>query len=497
MLVKQPSSICRTHSLRGIGLAVAAGLALAQSAWCATFSWNANSESNIAGYKVYYGTASGNYSQSADVGKVTQATISTLTPGSIYYAAVAAYNTSGKEGAKSSEVSFTASGTSTTPSAKPSVTLTSPTSGATYTAPATVLLSANAAETGGTISYMEFYNGSSRVVTVTSAPYTFSLGSLAAGSYTFTARAYDTLGVSATSSAVAVTVTSGSTAANQAPVCAIASPANGSTYSAPANLTATVTASDSDGKIAKVEIYNGSALLTTLTSSPYTATFTGVPAGTYTVKAVAYDDKGASTASAPVTVTVGTAAPVNQAPTVSITSPANGASYTAPANVVINATAADADGKIAKVEFYNGSTLIGTDTTSPYSYTIGNAPAGTYSVKAVAYDDDGATATSTTATVTVSAANQAPKVTLTFPSNGARYKAPAAVTLKATASDSDGTIAKVEFYNGSTLVATDTTSPYSASFSGIPAGTYSIQAKAYDNKGATATSATAKVTVTR
>jgi len=63
-------------------------------------------------------------------------------------------------------------------------------------------------------------------------------------------------------------------------------------------------ASDSDGSISKVEFYNGSTLIATLTASPYSATFTGVPVGTYTVTAKAYDNQGATTTSAPITASV-------------------------------------------------------------------------------------------------------------------------------------------------------------------------------------------------
>ena len=80
--------------------------------------------------------------------------------------------------------------------------------------------------------------------------------------------------------------------------------------------------------------------------------------------------------------------------------------------------------------------------------------------------------------------------------SGAQFKAPATVTLSATASDSDGTISKVEFYNGSSRLATDTSSPYSVTFTGVPAATYTITAKAYDNSGAVTTSAPVTVTVT-
>jgi len=92
----------------------------------------------------------------------------------------------------------------------------------------------------------------------------------------------------------------------------------------------------------------------------------------------------------------------NLPPTVSITSPSNGATLTAPATITINATAADSDGTITKVEFYQGSTLLGTDTNAPYSFTWNNVPAGNYTLIAKVTDNNGATATSNPVNVTVS-----------------------------------------------------------------------------------------------
>jgi RHS repeat-associated protein len=74
--------------------------------------------------------------------------------------------------------------------------------------------------------------------------------------------------------------------------------------------------------------------------------------------------------------------------------------------------------------------------------------------------------------------------------------APAAITLTATATDSDGTIAKVEFYNGATLLATVTQAPYTYAWNNVAAGSYQLTAKATDNLAAVATSAVQTVTVT-
>lgn len=83
-------------------------------------------------------------------------------------------------------------------------------------------------------------------------------------------------------------------------------------------------------------------------------------------------------------------APGNQPPTVSLTSPANGAGFTAGSTITLDATASDSDGTVSKVEFYNGSTLLNTDTSSPYSYSWTNVPAGSYTLTAVATDNSGA-----------------------------------------------------------------------------------------------------------
>jgi hypothetical protein len=70
----------------------------------ATVTWNANTESDLAGYRVFYGTSSRNYPNSISVGKVTTATINGLTVGTTYYFAVKAVDTSGNLSGYSAEV---------------------------------------------------------------------------------------------------------------------------------------------------------------------------------------------------------------------------------------------------------------------------------------------------------------------------------------------------------------------------------------------------------
>ncbi|MET0808566.1 MAG: Ig-like domain-containing protein, partial [Pseudoxanthomonas sp.] len=91
--------------------------------------------------------------------------------------------------------------------------------------------------------------------------------------------------------------------------------------------------------------------------------------------------------------------------------------------------------------------------------------------------------------------NTAPTVSLTAPSNGATFNAGANITVSANAADANGTVAQVQFFRGPTSLGTDTTSPYSVTWSNAAAGSYAIKAVATDNAGATGTSATANITV--
>jgi hypothetical protein len=88
----------------------------------------------------------------------------------------------------------------------PAVSLTSPASGATFTAPATIALAAAASESGGSIASVQFLAGATVIGTVTASPYTFTWANVAAGTYSLTARATDGSGTTATSAAVSVTV---------------------------------------------------------------------------------------------------------------------------------------------------------------------------------------------------------------------------------------------------------------------------------------------------
>ena len=91
--------------------------------------------------------------------------------------------------------------------------------------------------------------------------------------------------------------------------------------------------------------------------------------------------------------------------------------------------------------------------------------------------------------------NVVPQVSITSPVNNANFIAGATVTINATATDIDGTISKVEFYNGATLLGRSLTAPYSFVWNSVPAGTFTLSVSATDNIGATTASSSTTITV--
>jgi hypothetical protein len=183
-------------------------------------------------------------------------------------------------------------------------------------------------------------------------------------------------------------------------------------------------------------------------------------------------------------------------PVVTLTQPTDGATFTSPATLNLAATASDADGTVTKVEFFNGAAKLGEDTSAPYGFTWSGVAAGTYTLTARATDNLGATASSAASTITVSAsANTPPNASLTSPADGAIFAWKPTITVTATASDPDGTVTMVEFLDRTTVLAQDTSAPYSFTWKNVPQGSHVLTARATDNAGAVTTSSQVGITV--
>jgi hypothetical protein len=181
---------------------------------------------------------------------------------------------------------------------------------------------------------------------------------------------------------------------------------------------------------------------------------------------------------------------VNLPPTVSLMAPASGALFVAPASITLTAAANSSSGTISKVEFYQGTTLLGTATTAPYQFNWPSVAAGNYSLTAKAYDNLNASTVSQVVNIIVDAP---PTVSLTTPASNDVFVAPATVSLVATANSSGGTISKVDFYQGATLLGTATTAPYQFNWTNVSAGNYALTAIATDNLGVATTSSVVNI----
>ncbi len=167
-----------------------------------------------------------------------------------------------------------------------------------------------------------------------------------------------------------------------------------------------------------------------------------------------------------------------QPPTVVFTTPGAAALVRGTVNVAANA---NDNAAVARVEFYDGPTLIGSDTTSPYSVPWTTSGDGAHTLTATAFDTAGLSSTDTRA-VTVD--NTPPTATVTSPLGGT---VSGTITITADGSDpAPGSgVASVQFLVDGNVVGTDTSSPYSTSWNSTTGtnGSHAITVRASDTPG--------------
>jgi hypothetical protein len=180
-------------------LAWAATSYVTQAAVSVKLAWDPNPEPNIAGYRIYYGSQSGVYSNSVDTGPSTEVTLTSLAKGTTYYIVVTAYNSAGYESLPSGEAVFDAP-----TNQLPVVQLTSPSNGSEFNAPGSVTLSANASDGDGHVTRVEFYVDAVKVAQSTAPPYTVAWNAKVPGDHTISAIGYDDDGSGSIASATVV-----------------------------------------------------------------------------------------------------------------------------------------------------------------------------------------------------------------------------------------------------------------------------------------------------
>jgi phosphatidylserine/phosphatidylglycerophosphate/cardiolipin synthase-like enzyme len=378
----------------------------------------------------------------------------------------------------------------------PTVSLTSPAGGATFTAPASITLNASASDSDGSITKVDFYAGNVLLGSDSSAPYSFTWTNAPAGAYDLVAVATDSGNATASSPTVSVTVTGNSQPSLPVGWSSADVGATGTTGSASfANGTYTVNGAGADvwgtadalyyayrplsgdgsivARVASIQAINAwtkaGVMIRTSVSASSAQGFMLVASSP--TKGVNFQRRLAAGGTS-----VGTA----------------GTQTTAPRWVKL----ARVGNVLSGYESADGVnwTLVASDTfTLPDSVLIGLG---------VSSHVAGTNATATFDNVTISAANPPPPppnvpptVAITAPGNGATATAPASIAIAASASDSDGTVTKVDFFANGTAIGTSTTAPFGVTMTGVPTGTYSLTAVATDDDGATTTSGAVTVTI--
>ena len=191
------------------------------------------------------------------------------------------------------------------------------------------------------------------------------------------------------------------------------------------------------------------------------------------------------------------AAPINQLPVITITAPANEGRFSKGSSVLITADASDKDGTVSKVEFFNGTTKLGEDSTTPFAFEWKDLADGTHTLTAKATDNAGGSTTSPAVKIEVApAANELPTISIIAPVNNEKFSKGSSVLITADATDKDGTVSKVEFFNGTTKLGEDATTPFAFEWKDLVEGSHTLTAKATDNDGGSTTSLPVKIEVT-
>jgi hypothetical protein len=183
--------------------------------------------------------------------------------------------------------------------------------------------------------------------------------------------------------------------------------------------------------------------------------------------------------------------PVAAPPTVTITNPAPGAVFPAPATIPIGAMASVSGGSVTNVSFFTNAVLAGASTAAPFGVTLTGVHVGAYALTAVATADDGLSATSSVVNISV---EPPPSVSITNPATGSVYAAPANVSIAASATVVKGSITNVQFFANSVSLGSVPAAPFTLTANGLAAGSYALTASA-TAAGLTTTSSPVNINV--
>ncbi len=284
------------------------------------------------------------------------------------------------------------------------------------------------------------------------------------------------------------------TAEQSLPQLSFTTPGSGENIDKGTSLTPEVLASDPDGIIAYVNLYFNGELVGKDEFAPYqwsgseNELLSNLVAGVYTLKAEAVDNDS-NRVNNEIEILAG------RKPAVEIVRPENTKIIEEEENAEVEVTVSDTDGSIARVDLYLNDILVGTKTEAPFLWGIDenaepdlfNLVAGDYSLKAVAYDNDGLT----NIDIQNFVVNKPPNLSFSTPLSSDTFEEGANIKVNVGASDADGSISTVKLYLNGEFLGQDTNIPYTWGFDenkdpelfNMEPGEYLFLAEATDNRG--------------
>ena len=362
----------------------------------------------------------------------------------------------------------------------PSVSVTAPSNGTHYDNPQTITISANASDSDGSVASVEFFVNGSSIGSDNSAPYTKSYAIPADGSYSITARATDNEGATATSSAVSVTVgvTAETVSARiNSSMNDVEERGDGSMYTNSSDIELVYDGSNQTIGLRFVGLNIPQGATITAANIQFTCDETNSTATNLTIKGHDANNSSAfTTASNNVSSRTTTSASVNWSP----------AAWNSVGEAGANQRTPDLSAIVQEIVNRSGYT---------HNSAITMIITGTGERTAEAYDGTSSSAALLTVDYITgqTPTNDAPTVAITAPSNSTSFDEGTVVYMNANASDSDGTIAQVEFFVNGSSIGVETSAPYERNWT-IGVGSYNITAVATDNDGASTTSSVISIT---
>jgi hypothetical protein len=187
--------------------------------------------------------------------------------------------------------------------------------------------------------------------------------------------------------------------------------------------------------------------------------------------------------------------PVNWVPDVDVTMPHDGDVFATGASITLRSSAFDSDGHVIRVAYLANGVVIGSATASPYTLAWTPPVNGHYVLQARATDDGLADALSDPVGIDVLPPNVPPTVSLSAPADGSQFALGTTITVSANAGDSDGSVVDVDFTANGQNIGDARSAPFAIGWTPTQQGTYTLQARATDNRGGMTPSATRSVQI--